>query len=61
MLFGTNLESTHFPGIVKIDEVASDNTFMHIEYEAVGIEEVYLSLHKTDHDPVKQLRVNAVA
>jgi hypothetical protein len=34
---------------------------MHIEFESEGIEEVYLSLHKMDHDQTNQLRVNAIA
>lgn len=61
LLFTTDKSSTQFPGIVQIDEVATDNNFMHIEFESEGIEEVYLSLHKTDHDPTNQLRVNAIA
>jgi hypothetical protein len=36
---------------MKITEAGTDNMFLHLEVNHEGMDYIYLSLHKIDHEP----------
>jgi len=51
MLFQSGTEQVQFPQKLKVLDAGTDNTYLHLDVKSEGMDDVYLSLHKIDHEP----------